>query len=73
MDVARERSEGSRPHRDGTMPANGEIGPEEIWTEPIDRLLIRLTTTLAGLTTEEVQSRLTGYGPNTAAGGVRAK
>ena len=47
--------------------ANGEIGPEEIWTEPLDRLLTRLATTPAGLTTVEAQSRLTRYGPNTAA------
>ena len=67
MDVARERSETSGPHRDRAMPTNGEIGPEEIWTEPIDRLLTRLATTGAGLTTAEVQSRLTRYGPNTAA------
>ena len=67
MDVARERRETSGPHRDGAMPANGELGPEEIWTEPIDRLLTRLATTRAGLDTAEVQSRLTRYGPNTAA------
>jgi Mg2+-importing ATPase len=67
MDVAPERSETSVPHRAGAIPANGEIGPEEIWTEPIDRLLPRLTTTPAGLTSAEVLSRLTRYGPNTAA------
>ena len=67
MDVAPERREASAPHRDGAMPANGEPGPEEIWTEPIDRLLTRLATTGAGLTAAEVQSRLTRYGPNTAA------
>ena len=67
MDVARERRETSRPHRDGAMPPNGEIGPEEIWTEPIDRILSRLTTTRAGLAAAEVQLRATRYGPNTAA------
>src|SRR5271165_2147190 len=67
MDIARDRSETGGPHRDGAMPANGEIGPEEIWTEPIDRLLTRLATTRAGLSTAEVQLRLTRYGPNTAA------
>ena len=46
---------------------NGELGPEEIWTEPIDRILTRLATTRAGLDAAEVQSRLTRYGPNTAA------
>ena len=55
-------------HRDGAMdPTNGELGPEEIWTEPVDRLLTRLATTPAGLDTAEVQSRLTTYGPNNAA------
>jgi P-type Mg2+ transporter len=48
-------------------PANSELGPEEIWTEPADRLLVRLGTTPAGLDTAEVQSRLTTYGPNDAA------
>jgi P-type Mg2+ transporter len=43
-DVVSERSETSEPHRDGAMPANGEIEPEEIWTEPIDRILTRPTT-----------------------------
>ena len=58
----------SGPHRDGaTDRANGELGPEEIWKEPVDRLLTRLATTRAGLDTAEVQSRLARYGPNTAA------
>src|SRR5690242_7709610 len=67
MDVARERRATSELHRDGAMPANGELGPEEIWTAPIDRLLKRLATRGAGLTTAEVQSRLTRHGPNDAA------
>ena len=67
MDVVRERSGTSGPHRDGAMPTNGEIGPEEIWTEPLDRLLTRLATSRAGLAAAEVQSRLTRYGSNTAA------
>jgi P-type Mg2+ transporter len=58
----------SAPHRDcAGDPTNGEPGPEEIWTEPIDRLLTRLATTRAGLAAAEVQSRVTRYGPNTAA------
>ena len=57
MDVARERREVSGPHRDGAMPANGELGPEEIWTEPIDRLLTRLATTRAGLDYRRGRSR----------------
>jgi hypothetical protein len=47
--------------------AAGEIGPEEIWTEPVDRLLLRLVTTAAGLDTAAVQSRLATFGPNDAA------
>ena len=58
----------SASHRDSAAdPTNGEPGPEEIWTEPIDRLLTRLATTRAGLAAAEVQSRVTRYGPNTAA------
>jgi Mg2+-importing ATPase len=58
----------SGPHRDGAMdPTNGELTPEEIWTEPTDRLLTRLATTRAGLDAADVQSRLTTYGPNNAA------
>jgi len=65
---AREPGEVSGSHRDGAKdPANGELGPEEIWKEPTDRLLERLGTTPAGLDTAEVQSRLTTYGPNDAA------
>jgi Mg2+-importing ATPase len=68
MNVAHEGREASGPHRDDVMnPENGELGAEEIWKEPIDRLLVRLGTTLAGLNTAEVRSRLTTYGPNDAA------
>ena len=68
MGVVHERGEVSGPHRDGAMrPASGELGPEEIWNESADWLLIRLATTPAGLDTAEVQSRLTTYGPNDAA------
>jgi Mg2+-importing ATPase len=68
MDVVRERGEVSGPHRGGAVnPANGELGAEEVWKEPADRLLARLATTPAGLDTAEVQSRLTTYGPNDAA------
>jgi Mg2+-importing ATPase len=48
-------------------PANGEPDPEEIWKEPVDRLLARLGTTPKGLNTAEVRSRLTTYGSNNAA------
>ena len=47
--------------------AGDEILAEEIWTEPAGRLLTRLTTTAAGLTTAEAQSRLNLHGPNDAA------
>jgi len=48
-------------------PAIGEIGAEEIWKEPVDRILSRLATTAAGLHSAEVQSRLNTFGPNDAA------
>src|SRR6478672_5894216 len=60
--------EASGSHRDAAMDrADGELGPEEIWQEPADRLLRRLATTPAGLAAAEAQSRLTTYGPNDAA------
>jgi Mg2+-importing ATPase len=62
MNVAPERAAAS-----GSAPAKDELGPEEIWKEPLDRILTRLATTPAGLATAEVQSRLTTYGPNDAA------
>lgn len=45
-------------------PAFDELGAEEIWKEPLDRLLARLATTPAGLDVTEVQSRLKTFGPN---------
>ena len=69
----RERADASGLHRDGAGdPANGErgpaeLGPEEIWQEPANRLLIRLATTSAGLDAAEAQSRLKIFGPNAAA------
>src|ERR1019366_763705 len=48
-------------------PAVNELGAEEIWKEPLDRLLARLVTTAAGLDATEVQSRLKTFGPNDAA------
>ena len=44
-----------------------DLGPQEIWTEPLDRLLARLATTRAGLNSAEVRSRLATCGPNDAA------
>jgi P-type Mg2+ transporter len=46
---------------------DGAPAPDEIWKEPIGRILVRLTTTPAGLTAAEVRSRLTTYGSNDAA------
>lgn len=48
-------------------PAIDELGAEEIWKEPVDRLLSGLATTTAGLDAREVQSRLKAFGPNDAA------
>jgi P-type Mg2+ transporter len=48
-------------------PATGEPGPEQVWQEPADRLLVRLKTNAAGLDSAEVRSRLATYGPNDAA------
>ena len=52
---------------DAAVPVGGEIGTEEVWTEPAERLLGRLTTTAAGLDGGEALSRLKTYGPNDAA------
>ena len=68
MNVALERREESGPNRDGAVnSANGELTPEDIWKEPADQLLGRLTTTRAGLDAAEAQSRLATYGLNAAA------
>jgi hypothetical protein len=48
-------------------PAIGEIGVEEIWKVPVDRILSRLATSAAGINSAEVQSRLRTFGPNDAA------
>jgi len=45
-------------------PAVDEIGAEEIWKEPVDRLLAQLVTTTVGLDAREVQSRLGTFGSN---------
>src|SRR5664279_1821266 len=43
------------------------LGAEEVWKEPVDRIIARLVTSAAGLTTADVQSRLGTFGPNDAA------
>jgi Mg2+-importing ATPase len=68
MNVAHDRGELSRPNLDGAVEsANGELGPEEIWKLPAEQLLVRLAATTVGLSTAEVKSRLSTYGPNDAA------
>jgi P-type Mg2+ transporter len=48
-------------------PANDELGAEEIWKEPVDRILERLATNAAGLDATEARSRLGTFGPHDAA------
>jgi Mg2+-importing ATPase len=48
-------------------PTIDELGAEEIWKQPVDRLLARLVTTRSGLGATEAQSRLKTFGPNDAA------
>ena len=47
-------------------PESGEPAPEQLWREPVGRLLERLKTKIEGLTTAEFRSRLAIYGPNNA-------
>ena len=47
--------------------ANDEIAAEEIWQEPVDRILARLMTSAVGLDAVEAQFRLKTFGPNDAA------
>ncbi|HVJ55852.1 MAG TPA: magnesium-translocating P-type ATPase [Aliidongia sp.] len=66
MKAASEHEEAkAQPQRDESLKAkNGRLAPEEIWQEPLDRLLARLATSPAGLANAEAQSRLATYGPN---------
>jgi len=57
---------GAKRDADGPT-ATGEPGAQEVWQQPLARLLARLTTTPAGLTSGEARSRLRSYGPNDAA------
>ncbi len=45
----------------------GDLSAEEVWREPVDRLLARLATSTAGLDTAEAEVRLETFGPNDAA------
>jgi Mg2+-importing ATPase len=47
--------------------STGEPDPEQIWREPVDRLLVMLQTKASGLDTAEVTSRLETFGANDAA------
>ncbi len=66
--AVRDRGDVSGLNRDSAIgSASGDLGPDEIWKEPADRILARLETTAAGLNATEVQSRLRAYGLNDAA------
>lgn len=41
-----------------------ELGPDDLWTVPADRLLVRLGTSRAGLDSATAASRMAKYGPN---------
>jgi len=56
----------ARPPIAPAPPKSGEPAPEQIWREPVSRLLDGLKTTPEGLTTSEFQSRLAIYGLNNA-------
>lgn len=69
MEIASEHKEVrtlSHPD-DASASEDGELGPEEIWKEPLDLLLARLATSSEGLNNAEAQWRLATYGPNNAA------
>src|SRR3954447_24466410 len=48
-------------------PPDRELAAEDVWQDSASRLLARLRSTEAGLTTAEAQARLAIYGPNDAA------
>ena len=49
-----------------------EISPEEIWAEPVARILERLGTAPGGLASPEAARRLAAFGPNSSAADKRA-
>ncbi len=68
MTVTSEREDvRGAPQQSAIDPVADEIGAEEIWQEPADRLLRRLGATLAGLDAAEARARLAAFGPNNAA------
>jgi Mg2+-importing ATPase len=48
-------------------PSTREPEAEQVWQEPASRLLLLLSTSTAGLTSDEVRTRLDTFGPNDAA------
>src|ERR1700735_1831227 len=44
-----------------------DLGAEEVWQQPVDRILARLAAGAGGLDAGEAQSRLETFGPNDAA------
>ena len=60
-------TQATSPHRDAAPAATDEIAAEDIWRDPLERLLARLAATPAGLSAAEARARLATYGPNDAA------
>ncbi|WP_370674314.1 magnesium-translocating P-type ATPase [Pleomorphomonas sp. PLEO] len=54
-----------RRHSSPVVAAN--LRPTDIWTEPVERLLSRLSATPSGLTGSAAETRLAEFGPNDAA------
>jgi len=52
--------------------AAGEIGPDELWKDPLNDILVRLAATPSGLSSGEAMSRLAIHGPNDAAAEKRS-
>ena len=62
------RDAGHEPSPSGrAADSTRSLGPEEIWREPLDKILARLSVTPAGLSGAEAQTRLAIHGPNDAA------
>jgi P-type Mg2+ transporter len=58
---------GGSGHDGDKASVDGDLGADEFWKEPLDRLLTRMATTPAGLSGAEAESRLLTCGPNDAA------
>jgi Mg2+-importing ATPase len=61
------RADVSRPLGGAAAPASRELSAEDVWQEPVGRLLVRLAATPEGLDQAKAQSRLATFGPNDAA------